>query len=95
MPEIVDPRGNGTAVPGPAPVPRRVYRPPTIREASRRIQSWEDCRVHFYDWLDDFYHYPIELGIGAFIPPDKLPRRWRRSLHPRGGFRTSYLLQTG
>lgn len=36
------------------------YRPPTIREVSERIKSWEDFRYHFYNWLDDFYHYPEE-----------------------------------
>lgn len=38
----------------------KVYRPPTIREVSERIKSWEDFRYEFYNWLDDFYRYPEE-----------------------------------
>lgn len=34
------------------------YRPVSIREVSKRITSWEDFRVFFYEWLDDFYLYP-------------------------------------
>jgi len=36
------------------------YRPPSIQEVSLLIRSWEDFRVHFYDWLDDFYGFPGE-----------------------------------
>lgn len=34
--------------------------PPSIREVSMLIRSWQDFRVHFYDWLDDFYGFPEE-----------------------------------
>lgn len=39
---------------------RRTYRPPSIRGVSLRIHSWEDFRIEFYDWLDDFYRFPEE-----------------------------------
>lgn len=50
---------------------KKVYQPPTLREACQAVASWEDFRVQFYDWLDDFYHYPGQrlLLIAAEIPP--------------------------
>lgn len=42
---------------------RGAYQPPTLREACQGIASWEDFRVRFFNWLDDFYHYP-ELRQG-------------------------------
>lgn len=39
---------------------RRCYRPPSMREVSLRVRSWEDFRVEFYGWLDDFYRFPEE-----------------------------------
>lgn len=35
-----------------------VYCPPSIRDVSEQVHTWEDFRVHFYDWLDDFYRFP-------------------------------------
>jgi hypothetical protein len=39
---------------------RRPYGPKTIREVSQQIITWEDFRVHFYSWLDDYYQFPSE-----------------------------------
>jgi len=39
---------------------RRPYRPPSIREVSLRVRSWEDFRVELYNWLDEFYRFPEE-----------------------------------
>lgn len=37
---------------------KKLYQPPTLQKACQGVLSWEDFRVQFYDWLDDFYHYP-------------------------------------
>ncbi len=49
---------------------KNVYQPPTLREACQGVAAWEDFRVQFYDWLDDFYHYPeLRPRLLAEEPP--------------------------